>query len=605
MPSVVKSVETLWDRWNFRGLIGLSLLLQSFLILSAPLRKQIGDRWVIMTFIWLAYLLADWVATFTIGLLLRTERSDILTLWAPFLLLHLGGPDTITSFSLGDNNFWIRHLLGLILQVGSTIYVIFEQSVPQNKLLLPTLLVLMAGIIKYAERNCAFYLACFDHYGDKVTNYSVLEENAVKADENDGSNLLKELTPDGTTKNLLVGPLLSPERRAFSKNAFLKMSPQEVLRMIEIELSLLYDALHTKFPIVYSKIGRVFRIISLGCIFGALLSFSLVRKHYKLGKSEIWLTYGLLIGAITLDFISIGLLIFSDFNFLNLEIKNMVHDLKKENKGNRVMKGRRWSKRISQYNFIAYFRGSQTLYFRGSQTLRFIRFHLYATCPKISEDKVWLFIFEELKRKAKLAKTAEMGKQICLKRGDGILESNKNYRHLIWSIKGLDYTASLLTWHLATEFCYLDKLCKCPTCNIQGISKLLSDYMFYLLEMRPAVMATVSLDRKDVLRKAMDDLRRHFSNNIQDLGWEEMSKAIFAEGPEFDPLLPPGCEEQSVFIYARRLAVQLKEKMNDGCPCPSSKSRWRTHHFRLVVDESFGSWNTIFNRRPTFIYWWY
>ncbi|MBA0862126.1 hypothetical protein Goshw_004800, partial [Gossypium schwendimanii] len=27
------------------------------------------------------------------------ENSDLLAFWAPFLLLHLGGPDTITAFA--------------------------------------------------------------------------------------------------------------------------------------------------------------------------------------------------------------------------------------------------------------------------------------------------------------------------------------------------------------------------------------------------------------------------------------------------------------------------------------------------------------------------
>ncbi|GLT33517.1 hypothetical protein SLA2020_080990 [Shorea laevis] len=138
---IADHVQKLWDTWNIRGLIILSLLLQSFLILVAPLRKQRGGKWIIWISLWMAYLLADWVATFTIGLMLRAERSDILAFWAPFLLLHLGGPDAITSFSLEDNELWIRHLLGLILQVGWTIYVIL-QSLPHNKLWVPTLLVI-------------------------------------------------------------------------------------------------------------------------------------------------------------------------------------------------------------------------------------------------------------------------------------------------------------------------------------------------------------------------------------------------------------------------------------------------------------------------------
>ncbi|GLT30786.1 hypothetical protein SLA2020_055740 [Shorea laevis] len=226
-----KTFKELPDRRNIRGLIILSLLLQSFLILFAPLRRPIGDKWFFRIPLWIAYLLADWIAIFVIGLILRAERShDILVFWAPFLLLHLGGPDTITSFSLEDNEFWIRHLLQLILQVGSTVYVII-QSLPHNKLLLPTLLVLIAGIIKYAERNRAFYLACSGHYGE--ARFSFFKTNDTS------ESLLAELTPYRTIRNLLLGPLIPPYRRRFCRRSFLNKTPKEVLGMIEFELSLL------------------------------------------------------------------------------------------------------------------------------------------------------------------------------------------------------------------------------------------------------------------------------------------------------------------------------------------------------------------------------
>ncbi|GLT52436.1 hypothetical protein SLA2020_257790 [Shorea laevis] len=86
MPhSVFESTEKLWDTWNIRALVLLSLLLQFFLCLFALLRRQRGGKWVVI--IWLAYLLADWVPIFTIGLILQAESSEILALSANFLFV--------------------------------------------------------------------------------------------------------------------------------------------------------------------------------------------------------------------------------------------------------------------------------------------------------------------------------------------------------------------------------------------------------------------------------------------------------------------------------------------------------------------------------------
>ncbi|KAH7514882.1 hypothetical protein FEM48_Zijuj11G0137500 [Ziziphus jujuba var. spinosa] len=60
-------------------------------------------------------LTADWIVAVTIGMINKVPsdplrghgNEDLYVLWASFLLLHLGGPDTITSFALEDNEFWL------------------------------------------------------------------------------------------------------------------------------------------------------------------------------------------------------------------------------------------------------------------------------------------------------------------------------------------------------------------------------------------------------------------------------------------------------------------------------------------------------------------
>lgn len=118
------SIRKVWDTWNLRGFIILSLSLQTILIFFAPLRKRTANMFM-MFVLWSAYLLADWAAAFAVGLISNSQgddsaladNGDLLAFWAPFLLVHLGGLDTITAFALEDNALWLRHLLGLLFQV--------------------------------------------------------------------------------------------------------------------------------------------------------------------------------------------------------------------------------------------------------------------------------------------------------------------------------------------------------------------------------------------------------------------------------------------------------------------------------------------------------
>jgi hypothetical protein len=178
LPHIPNNVQRLWEAWNFRVFIILSLLLQALLVLASPFRKRTRSK-LLLVFIWLAYLVGDWIAAFTIGLISQSQedackpegREDVTAFWASFLLLHLGGPDTITSFSLEDNEFWLRHLVGLILQVLATTYIFYQSLCATSKLWIPTTMVFVVGTIKYVERTRALYLASLSRFG-----YSVLPE---------------------------------------------------------------------------------------------------------------------------------------------------------------------------------------------------------------------------------------------------------------------------------------------------------------------------------------------------------------------------------------------------------------------------------------------
>ncbi|KAJ6394151.1 hypothetical protein OIU77_023391 [Salix suchowensis] len=168
-------VKRLWDHWNIRSAILASLSLQVFLILFASWRKRTAHKLVIFS-IWLVYLLADAVATFAIGHISTRQgtsdpkyrdSSDLLAFWAPFLLVHLGGPDTITAFALEDNELWLRHLLTFATQGIATLYV-FLLTLTGNRVWIPTVLLFFAGVIKYFERTYSLYAASMDQFRDSM-----------------------------------------------------------------------------------------------------------------------------------------------------------------------------------------------------------------------------------------------------------------------------------------------------------------------------------------------------------------------------------------------------------------------------------------------------
>ncbi|PKU75906.1 hypothetical protein MA16_Dca005953 [Dendrobium catenatum] len=93
--------------------------------------------------------------------------NAIIAFWAPFLILHLGGPDTITAYSIEDNELWARHLLVLPFGLIFTFYVLFR-SLPNIRLLAPTLLIFLVAIIKYLERSYSLYKASVNGFRSSI-----------------------------------------------------------------------------------------------------------------------------------------------------------------------------------------------------------------------------------------------------------------------------------------------------------------------------------------------------------------------------------------------------------------------------------------------------
>ncbi|KAL8119568.1 uncharacterized protein LOC141660295 [Apium graveolens] len=655
---VTREARDIFNEWELRICILFSLFLQMLLILAGPLRRIVSGKGLDIL-LWSAYLLADGTAIFAVGLI-SSKQSDysnhcenaptnniLATFWAPFLLAHLGGPDPITAFALEDNELWLRHLFSLFTQCIAVAYV-FYQSLTLNNLWVPSLLMFLCGIIKYAERTYALYCASANTFRDSMLrepdpgpNYAkLMGEYVSKRDAKLPTRIEMLPEPDRVVKatnrmkqtpleqlevvqyafryftnfkGLVVDLIFSFRERNQSRDFFLSRSSEDAFRVVEVELNFLYDVLFTKLPVVYYRVGFGCRAVSVGAIVTSLVLFHYVdKKNFKPQGFEIGITYTLLIGGIVLEVIAFFMLIFSDWTVV--KVKPSPDENPNERSWRRLFinfivsanetRGKiicwllniggvrgsalseltdsRWAESISTYKLIYYCLHKRTKFWEKLYDQFGIRAFLdemvyveRQPLPSYMKD----FIFRELKMKSEMADDLDTAKEICSAKGEWVLRiAGYSGFELFSYVADVDYDESLLLWHIATELCHNDKDDKksqaeqelprgSPLEHQRKIAKLISDYMIYLLVMKPGMMSAVSgiglIRFRDTCAEANKFLDSVLSANDKVRPKEELQeiacKEIINVNTEVKPVTIKGDRSKSVLFEAARLAKELKK----------------------------------------------
>jgi hypothetical protein len=260
MPSIKK----LWNEWEIQFLVLLSFTLQSFLFFTGSLRRR-NTNMLLNFIIWVAYLGADLVAVYALGFLSRHEDTttgcdtlrgvhQLAFFWAPFLLIHLGGQDTITAFAIEDNKLWLRHLLNLIVQVTLAIYVFWKSIDRYNhQLIAPGILVSITGIIKYGERTMALmYGNLRDISGSSNINEGGGSRNVEEVPklEQDVAGYLGivsfALQSAPGVRELFAGHTLHQMEEYQRDVLIANIHKAHMPKLLEVELDLMYGDLYTK-----------------------------------------------------------------------------------------------------------------------------------------------------------------------------------------------------------------------------------------------------------------------------------------------------------------------------------------------------------------------
>ncbi|KAK1382167.1 hypothetical protein POM88_019902 [Heracleum sosnowskyi] len=545
-------LDDLFDEWELRACILLSLFLQIFLIVAGTFRRLASHKWIFIL-LWLAYLLAEITAIFGLGLIVSRQSlfskycnedegnscyNDHLHIyWAPFLLVHLGGPDTITAFAPEDNELWLRHLFSLASQVIAVAYAFYQSLQTNHQLRIPTLLMLLCGIIKCTERTRALYYGSAKSFRNSVLPGPDMHANNIKKKE---SKVLIKMNGDALShlqvlqyafvyftafKGLVVDLILSIDERNQSREFFLATSFEVAFRLVEVELNYLYDVLFTKLPVLHHKFGYWCRTLSFMAVVASLALFHFVVKRDYYSPLDVVITYILLIGAIVLDVISFFMLLFCDWTVVKLRPLSDANSIDKPWKHKFVdwillvnntrsvfldwllgfvgdrdpsaskFTDSRWAESLSTFNLIYYClhrcsKGRESFYdYFG--LLTFLNEFWYVKPHPLTHYLID-FIFNELRMKSEIAGSLATAKKICSSKGEWIFENEGEFTFLPF-VSGFNYDEILLLWHIATEICYNDSQDQL-TINLEkrDTAKQLSDYMLYLMVMKPDMMSAVS-----------------------------------------------------------------------------------------------------------------
>ncbi|KAH6757511.1 hypothetical protein C2S52_023379 [Perilla frutescens var. hirtella] len=572
--NAIRSLKDIYGKWDVRGLMLISLFLQTALLLMAPLRQRTSNKWLLGTLLCL-YLLADWAANFAAGVISSSDftkkKGQPLAFWSTFLLVHLGGPDSITAFAMQDNDFWHRHAMAIAFQCCSATYIFF-QTLAENQLLIPTLLMFVSGVIRYSERTRSLYLASLNTLRNSLRNPADpgprYEEamDAYRGHRESGlpTRIERIHVPPKlpyvekgvlgkreavlhahrffqTFRRLIVDVKCSHRERVRSRQFFLSRTAEDAFQVLALEQNFMYGILFTKAITVYNLGGYCLRAFSFSLVVASSILFYFKEKKSQ-HFSDVAISYTLLGGAIAFDAIGFIQLIASNWLVASTHklpvVKLRSGDEEKAPRMWKLVQRRLWKlvqrrlwklvagiwcESVSEHSLIEYCVSPRRAekqaimdwfgigeFFDGLKYVRRTEF----------TGGLRDHIFAEVKIKSDFAEDCKTAKETSEARGNWTLLMERHCRHLLPYVQDVDYDQSLLTWHIATEIC----LCVCVAGGAAAgddhkavddqenkhreFSKRLSRYMLYLVTNQPAIMHGVTDIGQTRLRDTIAEIRR-------------------------------------------------------------------------------------------------
>ncbi|CAM0885521.1 unnamed protein product [Alopecurus aequalis] len=447
-----------------------SLDLQFILFLCAAVRRRetFTGVPVRLLLLWIAYNFGDIIATYTLARLSffsTTGDHPLVVLWAPFLLLHLAGPDNIAAYALEDNQLSLRSMQTFFAQVAGTA----ERQPGQHHI---------SDSLKKKPRAMHSHVHPQDEKLKKIEGLDTLDDESIVRRAHSLFHICK------------CGMVDSSEDEHGRQNFKAKIQAVELWAIIEIELSFIEEDRDSR------EVDTVITYI----LFGSALFMEWTSLLNTLGSSWMfntlsttrctWLRYKLLCSGQWDRLRPLVLYV----NFL----------------GDTCVGPRRWSGNMGQYNILHFCTRPKTLltrpllgslailvgleeswnrkHFSGAINIS-DHFSTIKLCISKHIDllytKGWLNTLGTVKH--------EWGMTTLLHR-DEVCDFKKHVC-TFKEVLGNEFQEGIIIWHIGTDF-FLSK-CNSAIAPVGLVNavKALSNYMMFLLVERPYMLPGVTQNR--------------------------------------------------------------------------------------------------------------
>jgi hypothetical protein len=390
----------------------------------------------------------------------------------------------------------------MLIQASLVSYVL-SKAVAYDRLAVPAIFVFVTGIIKYGERIWAL------KQGSKKYLTSSSRGEAARSSE-----LQQRQGATGLMYPIIVKRALDCEenvRYLFAGQTLSSMSPklrwsflnfdeeyhgegddsELVFKRIEVELSIMYDLLFTKYRIIHTTFGTVLGCVSFTSTMVALVLFIMMgaKQTYKFSLVDTTITYVLFIGAICLEGCSAFILMMSPQTWATLEARgchllarvawSILVKMKPETRP-------WWSNSMGQYNLVdSCMAGNKSA---GSFFTKMVGMvGLGELWHKMRHIK---YVQVPTRIKQLIDKTCY---EFCQDSELAILRLPVSMSQFKVEIDKCPFVVALLRLHIRTEFWLQNMHVSAvdiseETQKLMDQSKVISDYMIHLLVVNPAML---------------------------------------------------------------------------------------------------------------------